>query len=402
MATEPAPTTEPPAEATLEPTASPAGPTVEEQIAELRDSDMWLGLAEWDRASERGRFGFYWASTGPRECGYGEFSNQAEVWNDFAPQLRDELLQMVVEEGIEPETLRFRGSPIQDGFVSGVLPWWGNGPTGSQGRGTMFSAQASYFTADGESRVRRWPVLIGHGLDPERLARGVLPRRWAAAGCLSGRGSRYLWRIQRAVQRASPGLAVRAGNHQRADRPPAAMLTAARSLLLSLALVSAAAFPATAQDLDESDGDGGGIDNIHSGNVAEDIIRVGSNDLGIIDNNREADVTLGGIPCDSGDGFGCVVTAPASGGNVGGAANGSGLAPTLELPRPDPRRDHRKGVPADPPAPSWRQPPRVGGHRNRNLAVGRRRTTTTKRQRTHPRPPRVMHHHARALDLRRR
>ena len=147
MATEPAPTTELPAEATVVPTASPAGPTVEEQVAELRDSDMWLGLAEWDRATPRGRHSFYWASTEQRECGYGEFSNQAEVWNDFAPQLRDELLRMVVEEGIEPETVRFRGSPIQDGFVSGVLPWWSNGPTGSQGRGTMFSAQASYVTA---------------------------------------------------------------------------------------------------------------------------------------------------------------------------------------------------------------------------------------------------------------
>ena len=55
------------------------------------------------------------------------------------------------------------------------------------------------------------------------------------------------------------------------------MLTAARGLLPSLALLSAATFQATVQDLDGSDGDG--ADNIHSGNVAEDIIRVGSNDL---------------------------------------------------------------------------------------------------------------------------
>ena len=122
----PTPTTS--ASPTPEPTATSTTASVDDQVAELRDSDMWLGLAEWDRAWPRGKQRFWWGSTSEDlNCQHGEFSNGEEVWNEFAPVLRDELLRMVVEEGVEPETVRYRGKPIQDDFVSGVLGWWTNG-----------------------------------------------------------------------------------------------------------------------------------------------------------------------------------------------------------------------------------------------------------------------------------
>lgn len=63
-------------------------------------------------------------------------------------------------EGIAPDTLRFFGKPIEDGFVSGVLGSWFSGQAGSKGRGIMYSAQAGYVTREGEHRRINWPVLV--------------------------------------------------------------------------------------------------------------------------------------------------------------------------------------------------------------------------------------------------
>ncbi|MEE8599884.1 hypothetical protein [Euzebya tangerina] len=168
---EPTPSAAP--SATPEPTETE--PTLEEQLEELRASDMWLGLAEWDRVPTRSRVDFLWGSTSSDpNCQYGPYSNEQEVWNDFAPQLRDDLLRMVIEEGIQPESVRYRGLPIQDDFLSGVLGWWTNGEGGSQGRGSMFIAVAAYQTAEGEPRVRQWPVLVGHGIDPSQSTAAFL------------------------------------------------------------------------------------------------------------------------------------------------------------------------------------------------------------------------------------
>lgn len=151
------------------PTTTPeptTGPTVSEMEA-LRESDMWLGLAEWDRATVDGKEAFFWGSTSADlDCQYGRFSNEEEVWNAFAPGLREEMLQLVITDQIQPESVRFRGKPFEDAFVAGVLPWWSNGESGTQGRGSMYIAEASYYDAAGEPRIRQWPVLIGHGTEP--------------------------------------------------------------------------------------------------------------------------------------------------------------------------------------------------------------------------------------------
>lgn len=159
-------------------TATPAATETPDELAALRESTMWVNLAEWDRALT-GRKHLDWGSVSAEErCQYGEFSNAEEVWNSFAPKLRDEMLRMVIDEGIKPDVVRYPGKPIEDHFVSGVLGWWTNAAAPefgvSGGKGSMYMAQASYVTAEGESRIRRWPVLIGHAQTPEESREAYL------------------------------------------------------------------------------------------------------------------------------------------------------------------------------------------------------------------------------------
>lgn len=148
-------------------TSSPT-PTEDAELQALRDSNAWVNLAEWDRALT-GRRLFTWTNT---EGTVAEFSNTEDLWNQFAPVLRERLLQQVIAGEIEPETVRFRGLPIQDEAVSGLLRWFTNAGTG--GRGLMFVAVASYQTAEGEPHYRGWPVLIDPGPDPDVSTEGRL------------------------------------------------------------------------------------------------------------------------------------------------------------------------------------------------------------------------------------
>lgn len=172
------PTAAPTAEATPSPTPddlptfeppepTPTVPEEELALQSLRESAAWVNLAEWDRALTGRRLFQIHNEVGA----VAEFANAEELWNEAIPPLREEMLLMARDEGIEPESVRFRGLPVEDANVSGVLRWFTNETT--EGRGMMFAPFASYLTSEGESRYRSWPVLIAAGVGSDDTTVGT-------------------------------------------------------------------------------------------------------------------------------------------------------------------------------------------------------------------------------------
>ncbi|MEE8599885.1 hypothetical protein [Euzebya tangerina] len=110
--------------------------------------------------------------------------------------------------------------------------------------------------------------------------------------------------------------------------------------LLVISILAGFSWSASSPAIAQNNGGSGGQEppppNIHSGNTASDIDRVGANDAGILDLNPNVDVSLGGIPCDSGSGA-CVITAPSDGGaSAAAAGGGAGGSPPAPPPPPPP------------------------------------------------------------------
>jgi hypothetical protein len=144
---------ETPVAETSTPTPTPTEDAVAAELAELRETDRFLELAEHDRASTATWARFGWEAFAPHADGEKlfEWANKAELWDSVAPPFRDECLLA------GPEATR----PMWDAEVlipAGIEPRWSNDSTG--GRGQFVEFLCLYHDEGTDQPVERWGAVL--------------------------------------------------------------------------------------------------------------------------------------------------------------------------------------------------------------------------------------------------